>query len=556
VQTQRKKYRAYHEEGGDFPSPEQDSDEEKKENGTGNEEDLKEQTSRQEKSIAKLTANRISVLNAIGFPWNVRGDSYWQKYYDALVQYKAQNGDVKVPRLYAENPRLGEWVTDQRKQYKLKCEGSHSCLTDERKKKLDQLGFVWKVRDRADWNDRYEQLLEFKKVTGHCKVPQHYSQNRALGKWVAKQREQYRFYREGRHSFLTDERIDLLKSIGFIWKVKGRGYNKAVADGEDALDDDDDDDRVYGDIDGEDGEGTSDNKAPDINSLENNPTVSPLLGQDRRTIDDERKEVRKPLAFEKVSMTTLPDNNALGRDSSDSENVEILNEYMTAILASNRRAILALERRLSDNPHWQFPEQKFDRRKPSSKYDGTAMERISGSAIDVTENYCVPVGPVHMTGTASGRSVAAMHQKPLFSESELRHLHGYFGMSSHIHDHFQQPRTSVFASSAMNHLSVAAAKETDSFGAGKLAGHFPGTAANPQTMTSIPAALPRFDDPYSAMGVPVGGFNGLSAASSTDDYGSMARGVSDVADRFGGAGGSRVRALNKVDEKRYSSSLL
>ena len=58
--------------------------------------------------------------------------------------------------------------------------------------------------------------------SGHCIVPQHYPPNRSLGKWVAKQREQYRFYREGKHSFLTEERIDLLKAAGFVWSIKGR----------------------------------------------------------------------------------------------------------------------------------------------------------------------------------------------------------------------------------------------------------------------------------------------------------------------------------------------
>ena len=38
-----------------------------------------------------------------------------------------------------------------------------STMTEERNTKLTELGFVWKVRERADWNDRYEQLLEFKK---------------------------------------------------------------------------------------------------------------------------------------------------------------------------------------------------------------------------------------------------------------------------------------------------------------------------------------------------------------------------------------------------------
>mmetsp|Transcript_12198 Transcript_12198/g.21923 ORF Transcript_12198/g.21923 Transcript_12198/m.21923 type:complete len:565 (-) Transcript_12198:110-1804(-) len=173
-----------------------------------------------------LNADRIAVLDAIDFQWNVRGDTFWQKNFDCLVKYKNEHGDVRVPRLYTKNPKLGEWVTDQRRQWKSKMDGKPNLMTEDRKAKLDEVGFVWKVRDRADWNDRYEQLLEFKKENGHCIVPQHYTRNRALGKWVAKQREQYRFYREGKHSFLTEERIDLLKSVGFVWQIKGRGLNK------------------------------------------------------------------------------------------------------------------------------------------------------------------------------------------------------------------------------------------------------------------------------------------------------------------------------------------
>ena len=169
-----------------------------------------------------LNLDRIAVLDAIDFQWNTRGESFWQKHFDELVAYKREYGDVRVPRLFTKNSKLGEWVTDQRRQFRAKLEGKPTLLTDERKALLDDLGFIWKVRDRADWNDRYEQLLEFKKENGHCIVPQHYAPNRALGKWVAKQREQYRFFREGRHSFLTEERIDLLKSINFTWQIKGR----------------------------------------------------------------------------------------------------------------------------------------------------------------------------------------------------------------------------------------------------------------------------------------------------------------------------------------------
>ena len=205
-----------------------------------------------------ISADRINVLNTIGFAWNVGDDAAWDKHYKNLLAYKTEFGDVRVPRQYTKHPKLGEWVTDQRRQHKLWKDGKLSTMTEERCSKLDVIGFLWKVRERADWNDRYEQLLEFKKEVsltismcfkaylhsrsltsssallcphflpltfpqnGHCVVPQHWSENRPLGKWVAKQREQYRFYCDGKHSFLTEERIDLLNSCNFSWKIKGR----------------------------------------------------------------------------------------------------------------------------------------------------------------------------------------------------------------------------------------------------------------------------------------------------------------------------------------------
>jgi hypothetical protein len=114
-------------------------------------------------SFTSLNVDRIAVLDAIDFQWNLRGDTLWQRYFDALIVYKAEHGHVRVPRLYDKNTKLGEWVTDQRRQLKLSMEGKPNTMRDERKAKLDGLGFVWQIRDRLDWNDRYEKMLEFKK---------------------------------------------------------------------------------------------------------------------------------------------------------------------------------------------------------------------------------------------------------------------------------------------------------------------------------------------------------------------------------------------------------
>jgi len=63
-------------------------------------------------TTAELTPDRISVLDTIGFVWEIRGDVFWQKHYDNLVAYKEEYGDLKVPRLYTKNPKLGECEFD------------------------------------------------------------------------------------------------------------------------------------------------------------------------------------------------------------------------------------------------------------------------------------------------------------------------------------------------------------------------------------------------------------------------------------------------------------
>lgn len=144
-----------------------------------------------EKESSPLTAEQIKVLEFLHVPLTSRGDDHWNRFYDLLKQYGERHGHVLVPRL-CEIPGLGDWVTDQRRQYKAFRQGQTSQLTKERREKLEALGFAWQVRNRPEWDQRFQQLLEYKAVHGDCKVPQHYKENKALGKWVAKQREQYK----------------------------------------------------------------------------------------------------------------------------------------------------------------------------------------------------------------------------------------------------------------------------------------------------------------------------------------------------------------------------
>jgi len=100
-------------------------------------------------------------------------------------------------------------------------------LTQERIGLLNDLGFTWTIRSRdtfgESWNQRYEELKEFRRIHGHCNVPSKYAENQELGIWVGTQRTQYRLYMKGREtgnlttSNMNEDRIRALESLGFSW---------------------------------------------------------------------------------------------------------------------------------------------------------------------------------------------------------------------------------------------------------------------------------------------------------------------------------------------------
>ena len=63
--------------------------------------------------------------------------------FSQLTGFKEVNGHCRGPRFYKENPQLGSWVHAQRTQYRLFMEGKPSRMTQDRIKKLDDIGFHW-----------------------------------------------------------------------------------------------------------------------------------------------------------------------------------------------------------------------------------------------------------------------------------------------------------------------------------------------------------------------------------------------------------------------------
>eukprot|EP00804_Cyclotella_cryptica_P021195 CCRYP_001502-RA/>CCRYP_001502-RA protein AED:0.19 eAED:-0.00 QI:0/0/0/0.66/1/1/3/0/227 len=78
--------------------------------------------------------------------------------------------------------------------------------------------FPWRKPHEERNQSRFEELKEYAKVNGHCRVPRR--EPGGLGKYVNKLRCEYKKYCAGSSVFLTDELVEELESIGFEWSVK------------------------------------------------------------------------------------------------------------------------------------------------------------------------------------------------------------------------------------------------------------------------------------------------------------------------------------------------
>mmetsp|Transcript_13051 Transcript_13051/g.19878 ORF Transcript_13051/g.19878 Transcript_13051/m.19878 type:complete len:740 (+) Transcript_13051:2-2221(+) len=191
------------------------------------------------KKRSTMTATRIKALEAVGFSWNgytnryksggrspVRNDKKWLLRYRELQAYREEHGNCLVPAKYEGNPQLGYWVNNQRQQYRLKKRGKPSLITQDRIDMLTMEGFVWDVNCQKSFEERLEELKEYKAQFGDCLVPSSYEENPQLGPWVMNQRNQYKRYKMNLPAWITKEKIDALDALGFIWESRDDAWGK------------------------------------------------------------------------------------------------------------------------------------------------------------------------------------------------------------------------------------------------------------------------------------------------------------------------------------------
>lgn len=154
-----------------------------------------------------LKKTRYKKLCELDFPWNPV-DERWMKQYNKLKKYKEKHGDANVPRSY-EDQILATWVCTQRKY-------RHD-MDERRKKLLTDIGFKFLIREENEnrkWNESFQQLVEYKKIHGHCDVNSRDKENPRLANWVGTQRT------SKLNGILSKEREDRLLEIGFNFRKR------------------------------------------------------------------------------------------------------------------------------------------------------------------------------------------------------------------------------------------------------------------------------------------------------------------------------------------------
>jgi hypothetical protein len=172
-------------------------------------------------SRKEISEERINRLDSIGFVWKMRVQQIpWDGMFQKLVSYKKQHKSTIVPVVYARDPKLGNWVHNQRFYYKNKT------LYIDHINHLESIGFVWDPLD-AQWMEMYQKLVEYRTQHKFTNVPRSYKADRKLGNWVCHQRAFYK------NKILSIDRINRLESIGFVWDILDAQwmemYSKLVA---------------------------------------------------------------------------------------------------------------------------------------------------------------------------------------------------------------------------------------------------------------------------------------------------------------------------------------
>ena len=165
----------------------------------------------------RLRVERLKELLRLHF--NFGWDLAFVVGFCSLADFKRRHGHCNAPSRGTGSARLARWVRRQR--------SAAGRLSPRRRHLLERLGFDWRPYE-TQWQQRYAELCEFRRVHGHCEAPQA-GRTAALGRWVTKQRG--RWHHPGREGTpLSPGQKQLLDKLGFDWAPKDSHWQTRLAE--------------------------------------------------------------------------------------------------------------------------------------------------------------------------------------------------------------------------------------------------------------------------------------------------------------------------------------
>jgi len=159
-------------------------------------------------------------------------NKWWKIRYQELVEFKKNNGHCHVPQRYLANKSLGKWVHKQRQECRKLKSGESTSLTPARIEALKSIGFQCTPNNKAEslWQTRFNELKDYKKLHGDCRVPQNYGPNKPLGKWVHRQRHEFKKMVDRKDSQMSRDRFEALSSVDFYFNAKELLWKRRLND--------------------------------------------------------------------------------------------------------------------------------------------------------------------------------------------------------------------------------------------------------------------------------------------------------------------------------------
>lgn len=152
-----------------------------------------------------LSANKIRLLESIGFKWSIL-DSTWDAHYNVLLsQWKSTGSSHVRSDSIIDGLNIREWVLGQRKLYKEKK------LSLDRVEKLNAIKFSYDFKGDV-WMSYFSKLKEYNERVGNIKLSVDFIVDELkLGSWLNEQRKRYK------KGLLSEDRINLLESLNMTW---------------------------------------------------------------------------------------------------------------------------------------------------------------------------------------------------------------------------------------------------------------------------------------------------------------------------------------------------